>query len=93
MSCTNKKCWNLYIPTLTAPEYRTPFRNGSMLYKTTVVGNADDYYPASSYDPRTDPEQRTSLIHRKIKLPTVDMVVEGYLKANEAIKNGSTRTA
>ena len=90
MSCTNKKCWNLYIPTLTAPEYRTPHRFGSMAYKTTVVGNPDDYYPASSYDPRTDPEQRTSLIYRKIKLPTVDAVLTAYHKANEAIRNGST---
>lgn len=91
MSCTNKKCWNLYIPTLTAPEYRTPHRYGSMTYKTTVVGNEEDYYPASSYDPRKDPEQRTSLINRKIKLPTVDAVINAYHKASEAIKNGNTR--
>jgi hypothetical protein len=48
-SCTNDFCWNIYIPTLTAPEYRLPHRQGSQMYRTAIAANADDYYPASVY--------------------------------------------
>jgi hypothetical protein len=42
VSCTNYNCWNVYIPSVTAPEFRLPWRKGSQRYKTVVVGNLDD---------------------------------------------------
>jgi hypothetical protein len=48
-SCTNDYCWNIYIPTLTAPENRLPHRHGSQQYRTVIATNPDDYYPASVY--------------------------------------------
>ena len=49
ISCTNDFCWNIYIPSLTAPEFRLPHRRGSQRYRSAVVANAEDYYPASVY--------------------------------------------
>ena len=83
VSCTNDKCWNIYIPTLTAPEYRVPYRHGSMDWKTIVVGNDDDYYPASSYG--LEPKD---LVESKIKIPTVEKTFLAYLKARECFKYG-----
>lgn len=87
MSCTNNNCWNLYIPTLTAPEFRTPYRLGDMLYKTVVVGNDEDYYPASHYS--TD--GMGSLKNVAVKIPTPRKVLEHYLLANRSFKRGITK--
>jgi len=81
ISCTNDSCWNLYIPSLTAPEFRLPFRKGSQFYKTTIVPNTDDYYPTYnrklfkkilSGDPVMDLETA------EVLWPTVDEIYKSY---------------
>lgn len=84
ISCTNDNCWNLYIPSCTAPEFRLPWRKGSQHYKTVVIGNADDWYPQDTTEKRGD------LINAKVKLPTVNEIIEGYLLANWGWTNGYT---
>lgn len=69
VSACNDRCWNVYIPTLTAPEFRVPFRHGRQDWKTRVVGNADDYYPGSLYG------QVQDLKNAEVKRPSVDAVV------------------
>lgn len=54
VSACNDRCWNVYIPTVTAPEFRVPFRHGSQEWRTTVVGNPRDYYPGSLYGQAVD---------------------------------------
>ena len=84
VNTTNLKCWNLYIPSLTAPEYRLPHRQGSMYYRTYVVHNDKNYYPCSDY-------HLLRVGHDVIKAetikPTVDMIYRGYQSICEAIKN------
>ena len=78
LSCTNTTCFNIYIPTLTPPEFRLPWRCGSQNYRNLVVGNEEDYYPSTDYlnlgnhiDLKTPP----------VKYPTVSKVFEAYKKA------------
>ncbi len=74
ISCTNDHCWNLYIPTLTAPEYRLPFRHGSQTYKTAIATNDENYYPASVYgDTGT-----TSYVTMPVRLPSVERVLSVF---------------
>lgn len=84
ISCTNNNCWNIYIPTLTAPEFRIPHRLGDCYYKTIVVGNDDDYYPASNY-------LVTDLMGAEIKIPSPEKVFSAYKKADECFKSGITK--
>ena len=73
-SCTNDFCWNLFIPTLSAPEYSLPFRHGSQFYKAAAVGNAADYYPASVYS-KHDYE---TYLDMPILLPPVQEVLTAF---------------
>ena len=70
ISACNDRCWNIYIPTLTAPEFRVPFRHGSQSWKTRVVGNERDFYPASLYG--RDQNLRSVEVER----PSVNAVVD-----------------
>ncbi len=74
ISCTNDYCWNLYIPTLTAPEYRVPFRQGSQTYKTAIAANENNYYPASIYGDTG----ATSYVTMPVQLPTVERVLSVF---------------
>lgn len=83
ISCTNNTCWNIYIPTLTAPEYRLPFRCGSQKYRTAVAANDHDYFPASVYgDTDTD-----SYLTMPIELPSVEKVLAIYKSVLNCIKD------
>lgn len=74
ISCTNDFCWNLYIPTLTAPEYRLPYRRGSQGYRTILATNEENYYPASVYgDTGT-----SSYTNMPIRLPTIERVLSAF---------------
>ena len=72
ISCTNDFCWNLYIPTLTAPEYRLPYRQGSQRYRTAIAANEEDYYPASVYG-HTGVNLYTEM---PVVLPTVEQTIK-----------------
>ena len=83
ISGTNAKCWNVYIPTLTAPEFRVPFRCGSQDHKTVVVKNANNYYPSSDYKLKRG---HYDTITVPVELPTIDLIYDGYLQANQLFK-------
>lgn len=89
VSCTNRNCWNLYVPTLTAPEFRLPYRDGSMYYKTVLVNNNRDYFPASQYSLQGWP----TLLDAPSLFPTAEEVFQGYLLADKGFKNGDTKSA
>ena len=82
---TNNDCWNIYLPTLTAPEFRVPHRNGTMKWKSIVVGNRDDYYPASAYSLTPSDLKDVPIRH-----PMVDDVFDAYLNACSAFRRGET---
>jgi hypothetical protein len=79
-SYCNYKSWNIYLPTLSSPEYRVPFRRGRMDFRSLTVNNKEDYYPASDY-------LVTTLIDAPIVIPDVDQTFEAYKKADYAFKN------
>lgn len=85
MSGTNDKCWNLYIPSLTAPEFRLPHRHGSMFYRTYVVHHPNNYYPGSDLGML---RHKRDVINMPTDKPTVGQVIEGYDAVCEAIRNG-----
>lgn len=85
ISTCNNSCWNLYIPTLTAPEYRLPFRRGRQDYRTLVIGNSKNYYPGSDY---ANLRKGQRLYDAPAIFPTVDEVYQGYL---EICEQGKTR--
>lgn len=70
ISTCNDRCWNIYVPTLTPPEFRVPFRHGSQSWKTRVVGNPSDFYPATLYGQLGDPR------FVEVERPAVNAVVE-----------------
>ncbi len=72
ISCTNDFCWNLYIPSLTAPEFRLPFRHGSQKYKTAVAANDLDYYPSCIHGDTG----MNSYLNMPVLFPTVSHVLE-----------------
>lgn len=76
-------CWNLYIPSLTAPEFRLPYRRGDMYYKAKVVGNKNNYYPGSDYSKL---KYEADFINAEVEWPTVEEVYKGY----ESIKRQQT---
>jgi hypothetical protein len=82
ISCTSNKCWNLYLPTLTAPEYRLPYRKGSQQYRTLVISNPDDYYYPSDYSLIS--KGSLNLSHAPVLIPKVEDVYGAYLKINKA---------
>jgi len=84
VSGTNGDCWNVYIASCTAPEFRIPFRDGSQRYKTVVVQNEDNWFPQDTTEKQGD------LINAQVKLPSVDKIYEGYLKARRGWENGDT---
>lgn len=49
LACTNDTCWNVFLTSLSAPEFRLPWRNGRQHYLNYVVANDDDYYPTTDY--------------------------------------------
>lgn len=75
LSCTNNRCWNLYIPTLTPPEFRLPWRNGDQEHLNYVAANDDDDYPATNYKVLSEYDD---LKDPPIKYPTVDKVFKAY---------------
>ena len=83
-SCTNDYCWNLYVPSLTAPEFRLPHRQGSMFYRTYVVHNPKNYYPCSNYHLLRN---GINVINVETERPTVDMIYQGYQAISTAVKN------
>lgn len=76
ISTTNDTCWNLYIPTLTAPEFRLPWRLGRQDYKTIVAANDEDYYPTLDYDIMIG--LKTSVADLPVKIPSVEKVFRAY---------------
>lgn len=82
VSCTSDKCWNLYLPTLTAPEYRLPYRKGCQQYRTVVINNPDDYYYPSDYFLIS--KGSLNLSHAPVLTPKVEDVYGAYLKINKA---------
>lgn len=84
MSCTNDTCWNLYIPSLTAPEYRLPHRQGSMFYRTYVVHHPENYYPGSDTSLLRN---KRDVINMHTDKPSVDKIIEGYEAICQAIDN------
>ena len=78
MSGTNSKCWNLYIPSLTAPEFRLPHRHGSMFYSKNI-------YPGSDY--RLLKKTR-DVINMHTEKPDVDQIIKGYDSICDAISSG-----
>ena len=83
ISGTNDFCWNVYIPTLTAPEYRLPYRCSSQKYKTLVIENEKDYYPSSDYSLKRG---GYDTITAPVVLPSVEKIYEGYSQANQLFK-------
>lgn len=83
VSTCNPRCWNIYLPTLTAPEFRVPWREGRQDYKTIVVGNDQDYYPASAYWEMI--EQNIAPMNAAVKFPSTDAVIEAYKHVIKAI--------
>lgn len=74
-SCTNDTCWNIYIPMVTPPEFRLPYRHGSQTFKTSVVEVADPYYPALDCNLG---RESVPLTNAPTRLPTVEAVLEAY---------------
>jgi hypothetical protein len=87
VSCTNDNCWNVYVPTLTAPEFRLPYRQGSMCFKSVAVHNDDDYYPASDYENITG----QLLGDVAVKIPSPQKTLDAYKLACKGFRNGRTR--
>jgi hypothetical protein len=87
VSATNNNCWNIYVPTITPPEFRVPYRKGSMQYKTVVVYNEENYYPAANYA-GVDSQD---LLAAPIKIPPPEKVFQAYKLACKGFKNGRTR--
>jgi len=86
ISCTNDFCWNLYIPTLTAPEYRLPYRQGSQRYKTAIASNKEDYYPASVYG-YTGVNLYTQM---PIQIPTIEQTIKVFRSIIESLQKGKS---
>lgn len=84
VNCTNNNCWNLYVPSLTAPEYRLPHRCGSMYYRTYVVHNHKNYYPCSNYQLLRNGHD---VITAQTVQPSADMIWEGYKAVCNAIEH------
>jgi hypothetical protein len=83
ISCTNNSCWNLYLPTLNAPEFRLPYRKSSQLYRTLVVSNEKDYfYPADYAKFITDAP--SSVVDVPVLIPKIEDTYAAYLKINDA---------
>jgi hypothetical protein len=76
ISCTNDTCWNLYIPTLTPPEFRLPWRKGSQSHKTVVVANKDNYFPVIDY--KLMRKHKGTLYDVPVRLPCIDDVYDAY---------------
>jgi hypothetical protein len=87
VSCTNNNCWNVYVPTLTAPEFRLPYRDGSMQFKSIVVHNEENIYPASDYINVSG----HLLGDVPIKVPSVKKTFDAYKLACKGFKDGRTR--
>lgn len=81
-SAVGDKPWNLYISSLMMPEYRLPFRHGSMYWKTVVIENPSGTYSGSTPIASTQPS-----FDLPIYIPPVDEIWDGYLKIKKAIKN------
>jgi hypothetical protein len=81
LSCTNNTCWNIYLPTLTPPEFRLPWRQGDKNHRNYVVANDDDFFPSTNYrelalyDDLRDPE---------VQYPGVEKVFDAYQRINNA---------
>jgi hypothetical protein len=82
ISGCNENCWNLYIPMLTAPEFRIPWRKGSQGYRTYVVHNDEKYYPGSDY---RQLRGGYDYIKAKSLLPSIEQIWEGYLNVRDLI--------
>lgn len=82
ISGTNDHCWNLYIPTLTAPEYRAPYRKGSQSYRTTIVYNKNRHYPGSDFKQLRN---GYDYINVAIELPSIEDIFEKYCETREHI--------
>ena len=82
ISGTNDRCWNLFIPTLTAPNYRAPYRQGSQSYRTTIVHNKDKFYPGSDFN-----QLRCGYdyINIPIQLPSIESIIENYMEVRDTI--------
>jgi ADP-heptose:LPS heptosyltransferase len=81
MSTTAEQIWNVYIPSLTAPEYRLPFRQGSMYKNTAVVENDKKYYPTS--DMENLKKEKLDLINADVLFPSVDKIYSAYTNLME----------
>lgn len=79
LACTNDTCWNIFVATLTPPEFRLPWRGGyqDQRARNYVVGNSDDYYPSTDY---TRLSEFNSLEDLPVKYPTAKSVFAAYRK-------------
>jgi len=84
ISCTNDYTWDMYIPTLTAPEYLLPYRQGSQQYRTAVIGNTLDYYPTSIYGETAFNDLRAMPIF----IPQVEKVLDVFTSVLDKIQSG-----
>jgi hypothetical protein len=82
ISGTNDHCWNLYIPTLTAPQYRVPYRKGSQEYRTTIVYNKDRFYPGSDF---AQLRGGYDYVRTEVQLPTIESILDSYKECREII--------
>jgi len=87
MSSTNNHCWNLYIPSLTAPEFRLPHRFGDMNYRSTVVGNGGNYYPGSDY---VTLRGEIDFVNSEVVFPSVNEVWHQYVSHKDKILEGTS---
>lgn len=84
-SCTNSNCWNLYMPTLVAPEYRLPSRKGSQSYRTVVVKNEKDYFPPSDYTKLVGGNP-ISPANAPVLIPKVEDVITAYYRIDQLFR-------
>lgn len=71
--------WNIYISSLTAPEFRLPWRQGSQYYKTVVVENENKWYPTHNNDVFHHLDAgELDLREMSVKLPPVGDVLDSY---------------
>lgn len=80
LACTNEVCWNIFLATLTPPEFRLPWRQGYQDYRSFSVGNAEDYFPATDY--KKLGEFTGDLRNLPVQYPTADDVFRAYYRIN-----------
>jgi hypothetical protein len=87
LSCTNDTCWNIYVPSLTAPEFRLPWRKGSQHHRTVVVSEGSDTYPGSHH---SNLRNDYFLPAAEVAWPSADAIFKAYRSISD--HENSSRT-